>query len=330
MRLEEALHRLDPEVDSAIIQKKENIYYLTGFFPTAFAVLVLGDEPYLAVSEMDSLLAKDVDVQVRVVKDFKKELSFRGRVGIEKRHTTLDFAEKYLRGCEVVEIGFIDEMRQVKDRDEVRRIKEAIRITEHVLGSIEAEGATEKELAAEIAFEINRAADLAFDPIVASGENSAIPHHRPSGKNIKPSEPLIIDLGARLQHYNCDMTRTFARNPSKRFREVYRAVVEAQEAGIKQLKPGTPVRECDAAVRGVFKEYGFEQYFLHSTGHGVGLEVHEAPRISKESEDAFKEGMVVTVEPGVYIPGWGGVRIEDAVLVGKKPQVLTGFPKMDP
>ncbi len=124
------------------------------------------------------------------------------------------------------------------------------------------------------------------------------------------------------------MSRTFSATPDEKFKEVYQAVAEAQSEAIKHLRPGISAKECDTAVRGVLREYGFEKYFIHSTGHGVGLEVHESPRISKDSEDVFKEGMVLCIEPGVYIPGWGGVRIEDVVLVGKKPKVLTSFPKI--
>jgi Xaa-Pro aminopeptidase len=122
------------------------------------------------------------------------------------------------------------------------------------------------------------------------------------------------------------MTRTFSKNPNAKFKEIYRATRQAQKEGIKKVQSGTKAVECDAALRYVLREYGYEEYFVHSTGHGIGLDVHEPPQISNKSNDTLKNGMVVTVEPGIYIPGWGGVRIEDMVLVGKKPEVLTNYP----
>jgi Xaa-Pro dipeptidase len=329
MRLKEAMNRLDPALDYGIIIKRENIFYLTGFFPTTMAVLVLTDKPYLAISEMDASIARDVDLEVRAIKNFKKELKLKGRVGVEKKNTTIGFAEKFLKGCEIEDISFIEEMRQIKDSYEVKLIGEAIKIAEDVLRYIKFVGRTEKEVSAEIGHKVSRNGKIAFEPIVASGKNSAVPHHTSTGKVIKKTDGLIVDLGVMFEHYNCDMTRTFTKDPSKRFKRVYEAVIEAQRVGIRQMSPGSRVGDCDEAVRGVLRKYGYEDYFVHSTGHGLGLEVHEAPRISKESDDVFREGMVVTVEPGVYIPGWGGVRIEDVVLVGKRPKTLTRFPKLE-
>ena len=329
MRLEKAAKLMDPSIDMGVVLKPENIFYLTGFYPTSFAVLVLGSEPYLAVSEMDAALAEDAPLEVRVVKSFKKELEFKGKVGVEKRHTTVSFVEEFLEGCELVDLKTLHEMREVKDRWEVELIKKGICVTENVLEGLSLQGRSEREAAAEITFNLNKAAATAFDPIVATDGNSAVPHHTPGRDIISGSGPVIVDIGAQVGHYNCDMTRTFSESPSEKFREVYQAVVEAQKEGIKYLRPGAVAKDCDTAVRGVLAEYGYEEYFIHSSGHGVGLEVHEAPRTSTDSEDVLKEGMVLCIEPGVYIPGWGGVRIEDVVLVGKKPKVLTGFPKLE-
>ncbi len=329
MCLKAALKLLDPSLDCGVITKRESIYYLTGFLPSAFAVLVLGDTPYLAVSEMDASLAEGVDIEVKVVKSFKKELSFKGRVGVEWRHTTLHFVEEFLKGCELKNMRFISEMRQTKDRSELERIIKAIGITEEVLQASMPVNGRERGAAAELRYRISKRSDVAFEPIVASGVNSAIPHHIPSDKRILETDPVIVDLGAQFKGYTCDMTRTFCQNPDDWFSVVYRAVAEAQREGIKHIRPGHLCRECDEAVRKVLQHHKLEEYFLHSTGHGIGLEVHEAPRISKESDDVFRDGMVVTVEPGVYIPGWGGVRIEDVVLVGKNPKVLTSYPKLE-
>ncbi len=214
-----------------------------------------------------------------------------------------------------------------KDAGEIKYIEKAVEISEKVLRDLKMGGRTEKEIAAQISHELNKRAGAAFDPIVASGKNAAVPHHTPTGKLTQQFDCVILDFGARVNHYNCDLTRTFNKRPSKKFREAYQAVVEAQRKGIKHLTPGGLVKECDEAVRSVLRDHGFEENFLHSSGHGIGLEVHEPPRISNESEEKFKRGMVVTVEPGVYIKGWGGIRIEDVVQIGRRPKVLTSTVK---
>jgi Xaa-Pro aminopeptidase len=326
MRVDEAVKRLGDKLDIGVVTKKENIFYLTGFFPTAFAVLVLGDSIHLAVSAMDAELTKDVDIEVRVVKSFKKDLNLKGRVGIEKKHSTVSFVEEFLKGCKLYNIDFIDKMRQIKDRSELNLLKKAIKVSREVLENIDLFGRTEKEVAAQIGYKISQIAEVAFDPIIAAGMNSAIPHHAPTDKVIKEQDQVIVDFGSRVDHYNCDVTRTFLKNPNAKFKDIYHAVRQAQREAIKKLKGGTKAVECDATVRSVLGEYGYEKYFIHSTGHGVGLDVHEPPRISNESNDTLKNGMVVTIEPGIYIPGWGGVRKEDMVLVGKKPEVLTNYP----
>ncbi len=327
MRWKKALERLGDTLDYSVFTKKESIYYLTGFWPTTLAALVLGRESYLAVSEMDAALADKAPIEVRVLKSFKKQLELKGRVGVEKRHTTLGFADEFLKGCELQDVKVVESMRQVKDSRELSRIKRCIQLAEKVLCEVEKTGVTEKELARQMVCGILQEGGVAFDPIVASGKSSAVPHHTPSDNPISDAGPTIIDLGARIGHYNCDMTRTFGTEKSDRFVEIYSAVAEAQKAGIESIKPGVPVKICDQAVRGVLRERGLEDYFIHSSGHGVGLEVHEAPRISRDSEEVFREGMVVSVEPGVYIPGWGGIRIEDMVYVDKSSKILTTYQK---
>src|SRR3972149_1258423 len=218
MHLKEAMKKLDSSLDYGVVIKKENIYYLTGFSPTSFAVLVLGDKPYIAVSEMDAELSKDLDIEVKAMKSFKKELKFKGRVGVEKRNTTLGFAEDYLKGCKVEDIRFIEEMRQVKEPEEIERIKGAVKVAEKVLRDVETKGVIEREVAARISYELNKAAGVAFEPIVSSGRGSAVPHHTPSDKRIKSEGPVIVDLGASHLYYNSDLTRTFSESPSKKVR----------------------------------------------------------------------------------------------------------------
>jgi Xaa-Pro dipeptidase len=327
MRIEKALEILEKKkLECGLVLKPENIYYLTGFFPSSKAVLILRAEPLLLISKMDSTRAEEINIEYKIVEKFKPELKRLRykKVGVEKNYISLQFFEKYLMGKKLKDLS-LEKVRSVKDKKEIRRIRRAIRIAEDALSTIEFDGMTEKEIAASLEYAITRKADLAFKPIVASGRNSAKPHHEPTGKRVKEGEIVIVDLGAKVNHYNCDISRTYSTDGNKKFQEVYDAVLEAQEAAIAECYAKNKIKSADDAARAVLKEYGLEKLFLHSTGHGIGLEIHEEPSINRESKGKFKEGMVVTIEPGIY-RGFG-VRIEDMVLVGRTPKVLTKIKK---
>ena len=329
-RLEVALEELKKRrVSTGIVLKPQNIYYLTDVYPSAFAVLLLQENPLLLVSPMDEKLSEVAKVEVEVVRNFRRRLRrVKGkRIAIEKSYASYDFYERYLRGRQVVDLGFIEEMRRVKDREELRRIRAAARIAEEVMEEVASqigEAESEKELAARAEFLLRRRAGSAFDVIVASGRNSAMPHHTPGDEKLDTSS-VIIDLGAKFEHYASDITRTFSLSEGAAFQELYEAVLEAQKAAIKRCVAGNSARDVDRAAREVLREYRLEKRFLHSTGHGIGLEVHEAPKLSSQSREQLREGMVVTVEPGVYREI--GIRVEDMVLIGKKPKVITSFRK---
>ncbi len=323
MRIEKALQALEEKgLKCGIVLKPENIYYLTGFFPSAFCALVLEEGPRLFVSDMDKKLASDIDLDVKPIENFKK--GFRPgykKIGIEKGYATIRFYEKYLRDREIFDLDFINDMRKVKDKFEIRQIKDALKLTargmEIAKEMIDAKRYTEKEIAAGVEHFFKSRAGSAFEPIIACGGNSAIPHHRPSNK-IADRDPVIVDMGARVNHYSSDITRTFGFSDSS---DIFLAVRDAQEAGIRECRAGNEVKNVDAAVRGVLKEYGFECDFLHSAGHGLGLDVHDPPALKKDAEGIFEKGMVVSVEPGVYRDV--GVRIEDMVIVGRRPEVIS-------
>ncbi|MBU2559943.1 aminopeptidase P family protein [archaeon] len=326
MRIERALDFLgELDLECGVVLKPQNIRYLTGFAPTSRALLLLKDPPLLLISDMDGALAKKISIDVKVIKSLKRTLKFNcSEIGIEKDTMPIGFHERYLTGKKVVDMDFLRAMRQVKDKEEMVYIKKAVDISDAVMGeaeSIIAGGKTERQCAAEIEFLIKSWAKPAFDVILANGENSALPHHSPSNKTVDTNYPTIVDLGTRVNGYHTDMTRTFFNDSTKGFGEVYRIVLEAQIAGIKECYEGNELKNPDLAVRGVLEEYGLEKYFLHATGHGVGLEIHEPPNVGKRAKGKFKSGMVVTIEPGVYRDF--GVRIEDLVLVGKRPKVLT-------
>jgi Xaa-Pro aminopeptidase len=192
-------------------------------------------------------------------------------------------------------------------------------------------GRTERDLAwrmDELFHELG-AEGPAFETIVAAGPNGARPHSRPSDREVSPGEAVVVDSGARLDGYCSDCTRTFATGPlPERLQEAYAVCLEAQLAGLAAVRVGATGVEADAAARRVIEDAGFGEAFGHGLGHGVGVDVHEAPRLARESSDTLAAGNVVTVEPGIYLEGLGGIRIEDLVIVGEDaPEVLTGFTK---
>jgi Xaa-Pro aminopeptidase len=226
--------------------------------------------------------------------------------------------------------GFIGRMREIKDRSEIRAMKASADIMSAVLDeviySLEP-GLTEMEVAREIeelAYD-SGAEGMAFPPIVASGPNAALPHAVPTARKIGAKDPVIFDVGVRLKGYCSDMTRTiFLEPPDGRFKKIYRVVRQAQLAALEYIRPGEDSTKPDSIAREIIREAGFGEFFGHSLGHGVGLATHEAPRLSPGNPVRLEEGMVVTVEPGIYIPGKGGVRLEEMVAVEKDgPRILT-------
>ena len=190
---------------------------------------------------------------------------------------------------------------------------------------------SEASLARKISARLIEKCDgLAFDVIVASGPNAARPHHRPRDRKIQANEPIIIDMGGRSDGYCGDLTRTlWIGEPDQRFREMYQAVLAAQQSTKAVMTAGTPVRDVAAAADRSLQESGFGEYIFHSVGHGVGLEIHESPAIRPDLDAVLPLDAVVTVEPGVYVPGWGGIRVEDVVVVGEADcRTITAAPKL--
>ena len=230
--------------------------------------------------------------------------------------------------------GIVEGLRAVKDEDELDRIGAAVKLTdqafEYVKGILRP-GLTEKEVAWQIERYLreNGAEGVAFAPAVASGPNSAVPHHEPSDRQINAGEPIWLDLGARLDGYCADLTRMLCLgNPSERLRETVGLVGRALDEAEAKVKPGVDGKQADAIARDIFTEARCGDAFIHSLGHGLGIDIHEAPRLSRFFEDELKARAVVTIEPGIYFPGWGGVRIEDTVaMVEDGIEILTGAPK---
>ncbi len=338
------VERLRPRMEAAgcdalVVSNLTNIRYLTGFTGSAALVLVTGEE-LLFVSDgryqtqsADQLAAAGVDARIEivaadpdgVVADAARSAGV-GRLGLESQTVTWAqqrrWASELFGGGELVPtVALVEELRLVKDAGEAARIRSACAIADAALAQVRSrllEGPTEVEFALELDATMRRlgAEDVSFDTIVASGPNGAKPHHRPSTRRIAEGDLVVVDFGALVDGYHSDMTRTIAVGQLDATRDrMLGVVLESQDAGVQAVRAGATAASVDAVCREVIDDAGWGEAFLHSTGHGVGLDIHEEPRVSGRSAATLVAGHVVTVEPGVYLPGLGGVRIEDTVLV---------------
>jgi Xaa-Pro aminopeptidase len=230
--------------------------------------------------------------------------------------------------------GLVERLREVKDPEEIERIREAAHVADAAFVAIRSRlspGSSEREVANALELEMRSlgARKGSFDAIVAARERSSLPHAQATDAVIAPGDAVLIDWGAELDLYCSDCTRVvFLTAPTERWREVYGVVRRAQQRAIETIRPGVELRQVDAAARELIAEAGYGENFSHGLGHGVGLRVHEAPTLNHRAEGQLAEGMVVTVEPGIYLPGWGGVRIEDLVVVREDgAQVLSSVAK---
>ena len=260
-------------------------------------------------------------------------------VAIEADAIPYPYARDIGAGVANIEISYVtglrDKWRASKDEREIASLERAAGVTDHVFAEITSTltaGQTEANVARKISAHLIENGDgLAFDVIVASGPNAARPHHRPGDREIQANEPIIIDMGARIDGYCGDLTRTlWLGDPDQQFRDMYAAVLEAQRATKAVMTAGTPVRDVAAAADRSLQQSGFGEYILHSVGHGVGLEIHESPAIRSDLDNVLPLAAVVTVEPGLYVPNWGGIRVEDVVVVGELDcRTLTTAPKLE-
>lgn len=320
--------------DSFLITKLDNVRYLTGFTGSNAALLVGADGKARLFTDPRYTLqaSNEVDCKVTIAKGpltktIGKAIEKSGyrRIGVEQDHVTLGTAEALAKQLpsrsETLPLsGLVENLRMVKDETELETIRQSViansEALEQALQHLKP-GMSETDLAAEIDYRNRRlgAERPAFDTIVASGERSALPHAHP-GDTLIGSGILLIDMGAFHEGYASDMTRmVFVGKPSAKYKQAYAAVLEAQLAAIAAVKPGVKASKVDKAAREVLKKHGLEKEFVHSTGHGLGLEIHERPRIGRKDSTVLTEGMALTIEPGVYLEGWGGIRIEDTIVV---------------
>ncbi len=328
------------KVDAVFITQAENRRYLSGFDGTA---------GYLFITPQKAVLATDFRYTEQAAREapgfeilrigggiadwFPGLLSDTGvrRPGFEAADVTFSFHRQLRDALKKKDVparlvpvnGLVESLRAVKETGEIELITQASAITdkafEQVAGIIKA-GMTENQVAWELEKSMREKGSqaLPFEIIVASGPNAALPHHKPSDRSIRDGEPVVIDMGAKVGGYASDMSRTICvGRPDAQFKKVYNIVHEAQMTAISKIREGMTGHEADSIAREIIQRAGYGDAFGHSLGHGVGLAEHESPRLGPNSKDKLSGSMVFTVEPGIYLPGWGGVRIEDTVVMVK-------------
>ncbi|XID90299.1 M24 family metallopeptidase [Paenibacillaceae bacterium WGS1546] len=342
----------DLRLDAVLITLPKHVYYLTGFASEPHErlmglVLPQGEEPFLFVPALDAEAAQAESSVSRIVthadtdnpyEALKRSLPFPvSRLGVEKGHLTLRRGEalsEALGGAGFVDVEqTLTDMRAIKSAEEIVRMKEAARLAEQALREALKHvrtGVSELDVAAELEYAMKKlGAAPAFASTVLSGEKSALPHGATGRRRIQAGDLLLFDIGVACDGYLSDMTRTFAVGEiGAKLKDVYATVLEANLRAIAAVRPGSPIADADRAARQLIEERGYGRYFTHRTGHGLGIEVHEYPSVHGDNRDLLREGMAITIEPGVYLPGEGGVRIEDDVLVtAAGAEALTTFPK---
>jgi Xaa-Pro aminopeptidase len=326
-------HLRTKQIDKFLVSNISNVRYLSGFSGSTAAMLVEPDGATLvtdfryreqAEGEVYRGIRVEIDTREALTAIIDMIKGFEGKVGFESASLTYGVYEKLqnsLKAGLVPVEASVELLRQVKDESELATIAKSVDIADEVFAEIVTEikpGLTEVDLAARIDFLLRKKSSQipAFETIVASGEHSSLPHAKPTTRVIREGDLVKMDFGAIWDGYCSDITRTVVvGKASKRVHEIYDIVLAANEKAIAGVRAGIKGSDVDAVARDYITEKGYGEEFGHGLGHGVGLEIHEGPRFSRKDDTVLKPGMVATVEPGIYIPGWGGVRIEDIVVV---------------
>jgi Xaa-Pro aminopeptidase len=337
---------VDRGLDAFLVSDLINVRYLTGFTGSNAALMVFADDtpPALATdSRYRTQAARQApDVQTAIERACGRHLLQQaltggaGRIGFESHVVTVDGFDalsRELTGYPDAELlrasGAVEALREVKDAGEVALLRLACEAADAALTELVEGGGLRPGRELEALMLEHGADGASFETIVAAGENSAVPHHRPTDAVLARGDFVKIDFGALVAGYHSDMTRTFILGKAASWqREIYAVVSAAQQSGVDALEPGAPLCAVDGAARQVIADAGYAEHFGHGLGHGVGLQIHEAPGINGAAAGTLRAGSVVTVEPGVYLTERGGVRIEDTLVVGARgPELLTRFPK---
>jgi len=335
------------KIDALLVTAPANVRYLSGFTGDNGNLLLYADGATLFTDPRFDIQAKqEVSCRVRIsrgplavdVLAAIRRLDLR-RIGYDPGRTTVSYLEALkaklpVRAALEAVSGLIEEMRMVKSPAEIELIRRSVETNSRAFEQGVARvrpGMKEQDLAAELEYRMRRlgAEKPSFETIVAGGARSALPHAQPTAARMERGGLVVVDMGAFENGYASDMTRMlFLGTPSAKVKRTYRAVLEAQLAALDAVRAGARTEAVDGAARRVLKRYGLDRFFVHSTGHGLGLEIHEPPRVGKRDKTRLRTGMAITIEPGVYLEGFGGIRIEDTVVVTETGcRILTTTPK---
>jgi Xaa-Pro aminopeptidase len=337
----------DRKIDALLVAGLPNVRYLSGFTGDNALLLVTPGRSILFTDpRFDIQASQEASCDVKIAKGplvidvvaAIRRLRLK-RIGFEPARMTVQvlkgLSDRLPMGAGMVEIdGWIEQLRMVKSPEEIEAIRRAVltnsKAFDQAVARVRA-GMTEADLAAELEYRMRRlgAEKPSFETIVAAGVRSALPHAQPTSAKLENGQLVVVDMGATQNGYCSDMTRMlFLGDPGPKVRRTYRAVLEAQLAAIDAVRAGAVTRAVDGAARRVLKGYGLDKAFVHSTGHGLGLEIHEPPRVGKKDSTRLQNGMAITIEPGVYLERFGGIRIEDTVVVTESGcDILTPTPK---
>jgi len=346
-KLRKLIHKSGAQ--AMLVTNETNVTYLTGFTgDSSFLLLTKSNEVLLTDARYTTQLEEEcpgLTLEVRgpgtktlalaekVVKKAKLN-----KIAIEADSTSLSMYEALSNQLAKVELiqtsGLVEQLREIKDKEEVNAIRHAVRLAEKAFAVVRSSlrpDQTEREIAHHLEQQIRLFGGdcCSFNPIVAVGPWAALPHATPGDRRIQEDDFVLIDWGAKERLYLSDLTRVLVTGKiSPKLQRIYEVVLKAQRSAIEKIAPGVPMKDVDAAARKVIAGAGHDKHFGHGLGHGIGLEIHEQPRMASTEKRTLKAGMVVTVEPGIYLPGWGGVRIEDDILVTRSGhEVLSCVPK---
>lgn len=335
VKLDNLISSMDIEgFNALILLKNENIFHVSGFMPSSFAIVLLTEEPILFVSSMDMELAKKNSIipvtkfesfkqLKKILNNYKKNNSNSiFNVGVEKT-LELEIFNILNKDFDISVCDLISTHRMIKTKYEIKLIEQATNIAQKSFKELDLIG-REWEVAYNLGYLMrkNDAEKESFETIIASGSNSSLPHASTSNKELE--YPILVDWGAYYNNYCSDNTRTIIQ--TERHEEILNIVHEAYKAAIKKIKVGVKASDVDKAARDVIAEYGYGDNFIHSTGHGIGLEVHEEPNISFRTDTLLEKNMVITIEPGIYFEGEFGIRLEDTIHVKNKAKVIGNLP----
>ncbi len=332
MHIKNILKNMEKDnIQAYLLTQFTNVQYISNYKPTSFAFCIIKEEPIIYASSMDMEIAKrDSSIEVKEYEKFDVMISELKKEGIKNLaiEPSLVYStyEKFKDDFNVSSKTYIEKQRMIKRPDEIKNIEKATEIAQTAFKELDISNRKENEDV--LAFDLlrlmieNGASGASFDTILVSGSNTSLPHAIPQAKKLET--PILVDWGAKYNGYCSDNTRTIVYTEKEH--EIFDIVKESHDKAIKAIKPGLKCCEIDKVARDIIVEYGYGDNFIHSTGHSLGLDIHETPGFSVRDDTVIEKGMVITVEPGIYLEDDFGVRLEDTVAIGSKAQVIGDLP----